>query len=171
MNKRTRQLLYVLAGLNLIAVAGATALWSVRNNVAQFLTLDWCRDVGFHVWSLASADVLSGVIAAQLVAFVMLGYLWWLSDVRKRTWPRLIRRLAPLRLLMAAVFFVIYLIVSPIAFLIWYLGFRETMTGRAGDRRGTQDPTYAGPERRAGGARRTMQRRAFAGHPSYFTAT
>ena len=171
MKKRTRQALYLLAGLYLIAVAGATALWSVRNNVAQFLTWDWFRDIGLHVWSTASGDVLSGVIAAQLVAFVVLGYLWWLSDVSKRTWPRFFRKLAPFRLLMAVVLFVVYLMVSPIAFLIWYLGFKETMTARAGDRRGSADPTYAGPERRTGGARRTMQRRAFAGHPSYFTAS
>jgi len=142
-------------------------VWSVRNDVAQFLTLEWFRDVAVHIWSLASVDLLSGVLAAELVGLVVLGYLWWLADVRKRTWPRTIRKLAPMRRLMAIVALVVYLIVSPVAFLMAYLGFRDTMTARTGDRRVAQDPNYIGPERRTGAPRRTVQRRAFAGHPGY----
>ncbi|UCG85758.1 MAG: hypothetical protein JSW71_17840 [Gemmatimonadota bacterium] len=171
MKKRPRRALYLLAGLYFLALAGATALWSVRNDVAQFLTLEWCRDVALHLWSLASADLLSAMLAAELAGLVVLGYLWWLADVRKRTWPRVVRKLAPLRRLMAVLALAVYLIVSPVAFLMAYLGFRDTMTARTGDRRVAQDPNYTGPERRAGAPRRTIQRHAFAGHPGYHTAS
>lgn len=146
-------------------------MWSMRNDVAQFLTLEWFRDVGVHLWSVATADLLNGVLAVELAGLVVLGYLWWLGDVRKRTWPRLVRKLAPLRWLMALVVLAAYLVVSPVAFLLAYLGFRETMTVRGRDRRVGRDPNYTGPERRVGARRHTVQRHAFAGHPGYHTVS
>lgn len=171
MKKRSRRTLYLLAAFCFAALAGATALWSVRNDVAQFLTLEWFRDVGAHLWSVATADLLSAVLAVELAVLVVLGYLWWLADVRTRTWPNLVRKLAPLRWLMAIAALAVYLVASPVAFLIAYLGFRETMTVRGRDRRVGQDPNYTGPERRAGARRRTIQRHAFAGHPGYHTVS
>jgi hypothetical protein len=171
MKKRPRRALYLLAGLYVLAFAAATAVWSVRNDVAPFLTLEWLRDVVAYLWSLASADMLNAVLAAELAGLIVLGYLWWLADVRKRTWPRAVRKLASARRLMAAAALVVYLLVSPVAFLMAYLGFRDTMTVRTGDRRTEQDPNYTGPERRTGAPRRTIQRRAFAGHPEYHTVS
>jgi hypothetical protein len=169
MTKRSRRVVYIIAGLYLVALGAAAALWSIRNNVAQFMTLEWFSDVVVHLWSVASGDLLSAVIAVELAGLVILGYLWWLGDVRKRAWPRIVRKFAPLRKLMAALAFVIYVLISPVAFLLAYIGFRENMSIRGADRRGAPNPDYAGPERRAVRRRKTQQRQAFAGHPEYHT--
>ncbi len=169
MTKGPRRVVYFMAGAYVVALGTAAALWSIRNNVAQFLTLEWFGDVLEHLWSVASGDLLSAFVALQLVALVILGYLWWLADVNKRTWPKWVRRLAPIRVLMAALAFAVYVVVSPVAFLLAYIGFRDNMRTRGADRRQTVDPEYQGPERRAVRRRQTQQRKAFAGHPEYHT--
>ena len=170
MTKRSRQALYVFAGCYFVALAGATAVWSVRHDVAQFFTLEWFGDVATRMWSIGSADLLSAVIALELVGLVVLGYVWWLGDMRQRTWPPIIRKIAPLRQLLAVLVFPVYVLINPVTFLVAYAGLRENMTGRGADRRKFQDPAYTGPERRLGSARRTIERRAFAGHPRFHAA-
>ncbi len=145
-------------------------MWSVRQDVARFLTLEWFGDLTAHLWSLVSADVMSAVIALELVGLVILGYLWWLGDMRQRTWPPVIRRFARLRRFLAVLAFAAYVLITPVAFLVAYLGMRENMTVRGADRRKFQDPAYTGPERRLGSARRTIERRAFAGPPHFHAA-
>jgi hypothetical protein len=167
MTKRSRQALYILACVYLVALVAAAALWSIRNNVAQFLTLEWFRDVLVHLWSVASGDLLSAFIVSEVVALVILGYVWWLGDVKQRTWPKLVRKFAPVRGLMAALAFAVYVIISPVAFLLAYIGFRDNMNLRGVDRREGHGPTYTGPERRAARRRQTQQRQVFAGHPGY----
>lgn len=145
-------------------------MWSVRHDVAQFLTLAWFADLAAHVWSIVSADLVSAVVALQLAGLVILGYLWWLGDMRQRTWPPIIRKVARLRQFLAVLAFPAYVLINPVAFLVAYLGLRENMTVRGADRRKCQDPAYGGPERRLGSARRTVERRVFAGHPRFHAA-
>jgi len=145
-------------------------VWSLRHDVARFLTLGWFGDLAAHLWSLVSADLMSAVIAVELVGLVVLGYLWWLGDMRQRTWPPIIRKVARLRRFLAALAFLVYVLISPVAFLVAYLGLRENMTVRGADRRKGQDPAYTGPERRLGSARRTIERHAFAGHARFHAA-
>jgi hypothetical protein len=167
MTKRSRRALYFIACFYLASMGAAAALWSIRNNVAQILTLEWFGDVLVHLWSVASGDLISSFIALELIALVVLGYLWWLADVRKRTWPKPVRKFAPMRGLMAAFACVVYVVISPVAFLLAYIGYRDNMKARGTDRRQAQDPDYAGPERRVARRRQTQQRQVFAGHPGY----
>lgn len=167
MTKGSRQGLYLIACLYFAAMAAAAGLWSIRNNVAQFLTLAWFGDLLAHLWSVASGDLLSSFVALELLALAVLGYLWWLADVRKRTWPKMVRKLAPMRRWMAAIACAIYVVVSPVAFLLAYIGYRDNMRPRGADRRQGEDPNYAGPERRVALRRQTQQRQVFAGHPGY----
>ena len=167
MSKKSRQALFAFAALNLLVLTGAIAVWSVRNTMAQLFTEEWFQDLGVQGWSLVSSDPLGVIIAVELTGLTILGYLWWLGDVKLRTWPKFIRKLAPLRALMALLAFALYLLISPVVFLLMYLGFRENMTVRGRDRRQSHDPSYTGPERRLGGPRRTQIRQAFAGHPEY----
>ncbi len=145
-------------------------MWSVRHDVARFLTLEWFGDLTAHLWSIVSADLLSSVIALELAGLVVLGYVWWLGDMRQRTWPPILRKVARLRRFLAVLAFPTYLLITPVAFLVAYLGLRDNMTVRGADRRKFQDPAYTGPERRLGSARRTIERRAFAGHARFHAA-
>jgi hypothetical protein len=172
MSKQSRQqALFAFAALYFLALTGAMAVWSVRNTMARLFTGEWFRDLGAQSWSLASSDPLGVVIAVELAGLIVLGYMWWVGDVKQRTWPKFIRKLAPLRLLIALLLFPIYVLISPVVFIVLYLGFRENMTVRSRDRRQSQDPNYTGPERRSGAARRTQIRHAFAGHPQYHSAS
>jgi len=167
MSKKSRQAFFALAALNLLVLLGAIAVWSVRNTMAQLFTEEWFRDLGTQSWSHVSSHPLGVMIAVELAGLTILGYLWWLGDVKQRTWPKFIRKLAPLRVLMAVIAFALYLLISPVVFILAYLGFRGNMTVRGRDRRQSQDASYIGPERRAGAPRRTVIRHAFAGHPEY----
>jgi hypothetical protein len=157
----------VFAALYFLALTSAMVVWSVRNTTAQTFTEEWFRDLGTQGWQLVSAGPLGFIVAVELAALVILGYLWWLGDVKQRTWPKFVRKRAPLRQLMALLIFPIYVVISPVVFIVLYLGFRENMTVRGKDRRQERDPDYTGPERRSGGRRRTQIRHAFAGHPEY----
>ncbi|UCD23437.1 MAG: hypothetical protein JSW51_10350 [Gemmatimonadota bacterium] len=171
MSKRSKQALLVFAALYFLALTSAMVVWSVRNTTARLFAEDWFRDLGTQGWLLVSSHPLGMIVALELAGLVVLGYLWWLGDIKQRTWPKFVRKLAPLRQLMALLIFPIYVVISPVVFIILYLTFRENMTVRAKDRRQVHDPEYTGPERRSGAPRRTQIRRAFAGHPEYHSVT
>ena len=171
MSKKSRQAFFVFAALNFLVLTGAMAVWSVRNTMALLFTEEWFRDLGTQSWSLVSSDPLGVMIAVELAGLIILGYLWWLRDVKQRTWPKFIRKLAPLRVLMALMAFALYVLISPVVFILTYLGFRGNMTVRGRDRRQSHDSSYTGPERRSGGPRRTEIRQVFAGHPEYHSVS
>jgi len=171
MTKKSRKALFAFAALYFLVLTGAMLVWSVRSTMARLFTVEWFRDLAVQSWSLVTSDLLGIVIAIELAGLMVLGYVWWVGDIKQRTWPKLIRKLAPLRLLMALLVFPIYVLISPVVFIVLYLGFRENMSVRSRDRRLSQDPSYAGPERRSGATRRTLIRHAFAGHPRYHSAT
>lgn len=171
MSKKSRRALFAFAALYFLALTSAMAVWSVRNTMARLFTEEWFRDLGVQSWSLVSSDLLGVVIAVELAGLIVLGYVWWVGDVKQRTWPKFFRKLAPLRLLMALLAIPVYVLISPVVFIVLYLGFRENMTVRSRDRRRSRDPNYAGPERRSGAPRRTQIRHAFAGHPQYHSAS